>query len=77
MNEMPIVIKQKEVMSLLNTSVSDAEISLKNILRSNPLRAEGIALMMLDKLKNMDGQKSKKALAERVIRQAKKAIKSK
>ncbi|HCH3753746.1 TPA: hypothetical protein NKV05_003160 [Vibrio parahaemolyticus] len=77
MNEMPIVIKQKEVMSLLNTSVSDAEISLKNILRSNPIRAEGIALMMLDKLKNMDGQKSKKALAERVIRQAKKAIKSK
>ncbi|HFG1699858.1 TPA: hypothetical protein ACGF02_001195 [Vibrio cholerae] len=77
MNEMPIIIKSKDILRLINTSVSDAEISLKNILGKNPQRAEAMAIMMLDKLEKMDEQKSRKAMVERVIRQARKAIKSK
>ncbi|EKF9413618.1 hypothetical protein GWZ58_06870 [Vibrio cholerae] len=77
MNEMLIIIKSKDILRLINTSVSDAEISLKNILAKNPQRAEAMAIMMLDKLEKMDEQKSRKAMVERVIRQAKKAIKSK
>nr|WP_158161721.1 hypothetical protein [Vibrio mimicus] len=77
MNEMPIIIKSKDILRLINTSVSDAEISLKNILGKNPQRAEAMAIMMLDKLEKMDEQKSRKVMVERVIRQARKAIKSK
>ncbi|GAB6264267.1 hypothetical protein [Photobacterium sp. R1] len=61
--------------SLLNTSVSDAEISLNHELRTNPKNAKKIALEIIEHLTGRTDNKSRKALAEKIIRQADKILK--
>lgn len=68
---------RNEVMSLICTSVSDAEITLKSMVKREPEQAKEIAIEILKKLQGSEGQKTRIALAERIIRQADKAIKSK
>ncbi len=71
------IIRQHEVMALINTSTSDAEISLKGLLATDPQRAEEIATIVLGRIEGLENQKTRRALVNRIIRQAKKALKSK
>ncbi|MCE7638362.1 hypothetical protein LZT07_13635 [Vibrio fluvialis] len=65
----------REVEALISTSVSDAEITLKSMLAREPKQAKTIAELILDKLAESQGQKTRINLAQRIIRQAEKALK--
>ncbi|BCV65091.1 hypothetical protein TUM17387_04500 [Shewanella carassii] len=63
---------EKQAMSLICTSVIDAETSMKNMLQRDPGKARQVAEIMLAKLQGAEGQKTRIALVNRVIKQASK-----
>lgn len=66
---------QRKVSQLINTSVSDAQISLNGILSKDPEQAKNLAESILVKLANKEGQTSRMKMASAIVRKADKAIK--
>ncbi|WP_447077697.1 hypothetical protein [Shewanella algae] len=62
----------EKAMSLISTSVQDAEITMSSMLEHNPYEAKQVAEIMLNKLEGAEGQKTRVALVKRIIRKASK-----
>ncbi len=68
-------VTSRIIESLICTSVNDAEISLKNMVKTDPESAKEIAQGVLNKLSQTGSkQKTRIALARRIIRMADKRI---
>ncbi|MDC5753594.1 hypothetical protein [Vibrio europaeus] len=70
------VLMRNEVSALISTSVSDAKISLDNVLNKDPEEAKRLAESLLKKIGTASGQASRKKMAETIIRKANKALKN-
>ena len=65
---------KKRIASLMNTSVSDAKISLDIILKKNPTEAKEIAEELLRELEKSDGQVSRRRMADTIKKKAEKIL---
>ena len=65
---------KKRIASLMNTSVSDAKISLDIILKRNPKEAKEIAEELLRELEKSDGQVSRRRMADTIKKKAEKIL---
>jgi len=60
--------------ALLNTSVSDAQISLEGMLRDHPARAARTAIDLLEVLRKREGASARRKMAATILRKAAKAL---
>ncbi len=70
------VIMKKEITALINTSVSDAKISLEGVLRNNPEKAKKLAEGILNKLAGAESQTSRIKMVKTIARKADRALTS-